>query len=200
MRVLLCAVTNGSCCLGFAVSMLRLQTALVTAPGLHVTVTSAKSLPEALARAREDACDALVCIATAVAFPASFVLRGLVAPRPFVAGVYPLPTIDWKRVANRAADPGEEMRFKGCVYNVEASTAKPSTAPGYMTVSRAGLRAVVLKREAIDALEGKVGDGASDDDVCAAWGQDILIDMDSQCAITGPAEFTGCVGFRTVLR
>lgn len=200
MRVLLCAVTSGTCSLGFAVSMLRLQTALLSAPGLQVTVAPVRTTADALARARDEQFDALACIASNVAFPATFVLRGLVAPEPFVAGVYPLPTVDWERVTAKAASPGEEMRFKGCVYNVDAATAKPSTAPGYMTVADAGLRAVVLKKEAIEALAAKVGEGTSDTDVCAAWGRDILIDLDSQCATTGTAEFTGCVGMRTVLR
>lgn len=193
MRVLLSGVTNGTSSLGFGVSMLRLQTALLSAPGLQVTLSMAPSLPDAVTRASEGTFDALVAISSSVAFPPSFVLRGLVAPEPFVAGVHPLPAIDWDRVVAKAGVPGEDMRFKGMQYNVDPAGAKPSAAPGYMAVPSAGLRAVVLRSEAIQALVGKTG---TDEELCTSWGKDILVDMDNQCAITGPLEFTGCVGFR----
>lgn len=202
MRVLLAIIATSStgCSLGFAVSMLRLQMALVTAPNMQAVVHVAPSIREAIAAAMEDGSfDAVVAVSATLGFPASFVLRGLVAPGPFVAGIYPLPTIDWDRVVSRAADTNETTKFKGNAYNIDAAAAKPATsAPGYLTVKRAGLGAVVLKKEAFEALAGS---GAKDDDdLCEAWGKDILVDLDAQCTNMGPMDFTGCVGYRTVLR
>lgn len=202
MRVLLAIITTPSagCSLGFAVSMLRLQMALVTAPNMQAVVHVAPSIREAIGAAVDDgAFDAVVAVSASLGFPTSFVLRGLVASSPFVAGIYPLPVIDWDRVVSRATDTAEKTRFKGNTYNIDAAAAKPApSAPGYLAVTRAGLGAVVLKKEAFDALAQ--ADAKTDDDLCEAWGKDIVVDLDSQCTNMGPMDFTGCVGYRTVLR
>lgn len=199
MRVLLAIITTPSagCSLGFAVSMLRLQMALVSAPNMQAVVHVAPTIREAISAAIEDGSfDAVVAVSAALGFPASFVLRGLVAPSPFVAGVYPLPAIDWDRVVSRASDPSEKTRFKGNRYNIDAAAATPApSAPGYLAVKSADLGAVVLKREAFEAVAG-----ADDAGMCEAWGKDILVDLDAQCTNMGPVDFTGCVGYRTVLR
>lgn len=202
MRVLLTIITTPSagCSLGFAVSMLRLQMALVTAPNMQAVVHVASSIREAIAAAVEDGkFDAVVAVSATLGFPAAFVLRGLVAPSPFVAGIYPLPSIDWDRVVSRAADAAENTKFKGNTYNIDPASAKPAaSAPGYLAVKHAGLGAVVLKKEAFEALAGSAA--KVDDDLCEAWGKDILVDLDGQCTNMGPVDFTGCVGYRTVIR
>lgn len=201
MRVLLAVVTSAAagCSLGFAVSMLRLQMALVSAPNMQAVVHVAPSIRDAIAAAVDDGkFDAVVAISAAMGFPAAFVLRGLVAPSPFVTGIHPLPSIDWDRVVARAADAAEKTRFKGNTYNIDPAAAKASSVPGYLDVARATLGAVVLKREAFEALAR--AECATDDELCAAWGRDMLADLDNQCTVMGPIDFTGCVGFRTVLR
>lgn len=200
MQVLLAVVTNDSCSLGFAVSMLRLQVALATAPDVQVTIELVSSLAEAVELANTHTkFDALVAIRSTIGFPAAFVMRGLVTG-PFVAGVYPLPRLDWDRVVAKKDDASEDMRFKGNVYNIDPAAAKRVAAQlaGYMSAPSAELGAVVLHREALRALADKpLG---TDDDVCRAWGKDVLVDLDAQCSNFGPVEFTGCVGLRTVLR
>ena len=202
MRVLLSIVTGGgtfgnSCTLGFAVSMLRQQVALAQAPNIQTVIHVASTVHEAARVAVEQGgFDAVAAVASNLAFPVAFVLRALVAPAPFVAGIYPLPTIDWDRVVAKAADATEDMQFKGNTYSIDPAAAKHSASPGYLTVNRAGLDAVVLKKQAFEALAAA---GATDD-LCAAWGKPIDADLDNQCSNMGPIEFTGCVGLRTVLR
>lgn len=198
MRVLLAIVTTETCSLKFAVSMMRMQTALQTAPNVHAVIELVPSLHDALKLAHaEKAVDVVVAIHSHLGFPAGFVLRGLVAPGPFVAGIYPLPRLDWDRVAAKAGVEGELECYKGNVYSVDASAARHA-GNGYLGVKTAGLGAVVLQRAAIDALGGLPA--MSDDQLCRAWGKDILADLDNQCSNFGPVEFTGCVGLRTVIR
>lgn len=198
MRVLVAAVSSsGTCSLGFAVALLRLQVALQTAPNMQAVVDFVPSVRAAAVAAKRDgAFDAVVAVSSTLSFPAGFVLRGIVTPAPFVAGVYPLPGIDWERVKARAGLGTEDMRFKGNTYNIDPERAKRCDVPGYMAVEAAGLGAVVLKGEAVEAVAG-AAEGATDEAICAAWGEPILADLDHPCVNQGPMEFTGCVGFRT---
>lgn len=200
MQVLLAIVTEDTCCLSFAVSMLRLQVAMGQAPNVQMTIEMVRTLQEAVDLAKKQPhIDALVAIRSTIGFPASFVLRALVSG-PFVSGVYPLPRVDWERVVAKKDDTNEEMRFKGNVYNIDPAQAKrlPKLDAGYMIVPKAELGAVVLKREAIEALADKPV--MSDEALCKVWGKDILVDLDAQCSNFGPVDFLGCVGLRAVLR
>lgn len=202
MRVLLAVVADGptgSSSVGFAVSMLRLQTALLASKGIDAVVKIQPSI-KAAAREARDGYDALVAVSPLVEFPAAFVMRALATPAPFVAGVYPLPRVNWDRVKARASDATEATRFKGNVYNVDAASARPAAEAGYLAVRSAGLGAAVLKGEAIGALAACEAAAPTDEELCAAWGRDILVDLYNQCATTGPLEFSGCVGLRAVLR
>lgn len=200
MRVLLAIVAaggvTGSCSLGFAVSMLRLQAALLAdaRSGVQAVLQVLPGLKDAAAAAKDF--DALVAVSPLVAFPVALVTRALTTRAPFVTGVYPLPRLDWDRVKARADDTREAMRFKGNTYNIEAADAVPTEHAGYMAVKTASLGAVVLSKEAIEALAACTG--SSDQDLCKAWGKDILADLDQPCATIGPIEFTGCVGLRAV--
>ena len=202
MRVLLAVIAaggvTGSCSLGFAVSMLRLQAALLAdaRSGVQAVLQVLPGLREAAAAARDGTFDALVAVSPLVAFPTTFVTRALATRAPFVTGVYPLPRLDWDRVKARADDTREAMRFKGNSYNVEAAGAVPTEHAGYVAVKAASLGAVVLRAEAVEALAACTG--SSDQDLCKAWGKDILADLDQPCATVGPIEFTGCVGLRAV--
>lgn len=203
MRVLLAVLApRGTATVGFAISLLQLQNALQSAPNMTVIVEVLPSLQEAVklsaSAPSDEAFDAVVAIASHVSFPSAFVLRALVAPAQFVTAIHPLPAIDWKRVAAKAGDKVEAMRFKGNVYNVDPAACKPAPdAPGYVVVPSAELGAVVLKGEAISAVAACGGGSKS---VCEAWGRDIYADLEAQCAVTGSVEFTGCVGTRTVIR
>ena len=208
MKVLLAIVnTPGSgatSSLGFAVSMLRLQTVMQGSPTpLQAVLEVVPSLRAAVDLVAGDASfQTLVAISSHLAFSSTFVLRALASGKPFVAGVYPLPVLDWDRVKSKS-ESSERPEFRGNVYNVDAANAK-SVGGGYMEVPAAGVEpgAVVLAREAVDAVAAKVkaGECVADADVPVAWGGPVFVDVDQQCANFGPVEFFGCVGARTVLR
>ena len=203
MKVLLAVVINPGtvmCSLGFAVSMLRLQTAMHGAPTpLQAVLEVVPSLVAAVdLAARDTSFEAVVAISSHLSFSPSFVLRALTSGKPFVAGVYPLPRLDWDRVTAKAASH-EKPEFRGNVYNVDAAKAR-FLGGGLMEVPAEGVEpgAVVLTREAVEAVATKTP--ATDDQVPVAWGRPIVVDVDQQCANFGPVEFFGCVGMRTVLR
>lgn len=204
MRVLLAVVTSDSCSIGFAVSMMRLQTAIQSAPNVHATLELVPSLHAAIQLAAAppapgtEPFDTVVAVTSHLSFPASFVLRALAAAPAFITGIYPLPWLDWERVRSKARDTtGEDLAFRGNVYNVDAAAARHA-GNGYLAVPCAKLGAAVLKREAIDALKDVAV--LTDEALCEAWGKDIYADIDHQCSNFGAVEFTGCVGHRTVIR
>lgn len=192
------------CSVGFAVSMLRLQTAMRGSPvPLSAVLEIVPSLRAAIElAAKDETYRALVAISGFIAFPPSFVLRALSSGKPFVAGVYPLPRIDWDRVKAKAHSKSKEsMEFRGNVYNIDAANAQ-HVGGGFMEVPHGDVEpgAVVLTREAIVAVSKCVPLPVTDAGVPAAWGQAIAVDVDAPCSTFGPVEFFGCVGTRSVLR
>lgn len=194
MRVLLAIVDaqqSAMCGISFAVSMLRLQSALNTVPHIQATIAPAPTLREAARFAVAEGFDAVVAVEASVGFPVPFVLTSLLAPHEFVTGIYPLPLMNWDRVAS--ARSAEDVRFKGNTYNVDLIGAT-TTVDGFLRVQRAALGAVVLKRDAIAALAACPTD--SHEDLCAAWGKGIFGNLENPCNNTGSIEFAGCVGAR----
>lgn len=198
MRVLLALVTaGGPCSLGFGISMIRLVVALRQAPGVDAVVWVAGSLRAAVDKAHADGYDAVVAVAASVSFPAGLVLGALAGDHDFVAGAYPLPVLDWGRVAAWKPDAGgEALRFRGNTYNVDPATCAPPSLGGHLEAREAGLGAVVLKKPAIAALASAPAGDVSDVALCRAWGRGVRVDLGNPCACTGTVEFAGCVGYR----
>ena len=190
-------VAPGQVSISFATSMLHLQSELcASALGSDVHVERVGSVAQAVALARERDFDALAWMSAHLSFPAKLVTRALAGPHPFVAGVHPLPTLDWGAVTIDETGR-EELRFKGNTYNVDVSDLDEGArvdADGYTAVRRAGLGIAVLKREAIEAVAH--ARPTSDEAVCAAWGREVAVDLAHPCAISGNLEFAGCVGLR----
>lgn len=192
----------------FASSMRDLQNTLMLLHDMHITICVVKNLQMALRAARDkqsrEPLDALVAIDSTVGFPVSFVVRALNVPAPFVAGIYPLPMVDWDRVQERATKPGnrEETKYTGCVYNLDPS--KAVMAPhGYVRVHRIELKAVVLKKTALEALLGLVDakEVPDNDAVCDTWCRagpenNIWADLECQCANFGMFPYNGTIGER----
>lgn len=201
MRLLLAIVSAEQCSLGFTISILKTVNLLVREAQVNVEIVS--TIQEAVALAHSvEGIDAMVAIRSGLSFSPEFVTRGLKAG-PFVAGVYPLPTIDWGRVAAQKGPASEQLRFKGNTYNLDPAGCRQRGAPpGYLAVDNVELGAVVLGKAAIKALADKASCKGlvTDTQLCRAWGKDILVDMDHQCTNFGPHEFTGCVGMRATLR
>lgn len=200
MRVLLAIVSTDQCSLGFTVSILKTVNLLIREAQVNVEVVS--SVHEAVTLAHSiKGLDALVAIRSSLSFSPEFVMNGL-KTGPFVAGVYPLPTIDWGRVAAQKGPAQEELRFKGNTYNLDPTGCTQKGAPpGYLVVDKVELGAVILGQAAITALaDTACRASVTDAQLCEAWGKDILVDMGHQCTNFGPHEFTGCVGMRATLR
>jgi hypothetical protein len=188
----------------FAESLMRLQNALASLPGLGVDYIVVPDLKGALSIARErKQADALVFLHPTIGFPEQFVLRALGNPEAkFVAGIFPEPTIDWDRVVRTVRDggAGEEPRFAGCVYNVDPEKAQPVPGNGHLSVTNIPLGAAVLKRDVLDAIDYLVDDSlpVTDSMVCDAWAHhgQIWADLDSPCSKFGSLGFSGCIGAR----
>lgn len=199
MRVLLAVVAEGGVCsLGFVASMVRLQSALMSVAGLAAAVCVVGGVAEAAHVAvREGGFDAVVALSSNLTVPVPLVTQALMAPGKFVCGVYPLPVgLDWARV-ERGGDDGEDARFRGNAYSIDPAAATVLSDSGYAQVDRALLGAAILHRPAFEAVAAKCPDGAaSDEQVCAAWGRPILVDLEHQCAAMGPLEFAGCAARR----
>jgi hypothetical protein len=133
--------------------------------------------------------------------PTQFILRGLASEEPVVAGVYPMPTIDWNKVKT-AAEAGVSdpvlLQTRGYTFNLKPETAQ-HIGNGYARVPEAKLGAVILKKEALSCMDAQPPT-SDDENLCRAWGKDIVVDMDNQCTNFGPVEFAGCVGLRNILR
>lgn len=192
MRLFVAITTEDVCTIGFATSVIQLRQALQSAPNVQAAIDFVPDLETAFQKCKNMGdVDVMAVLSSQISFPARFILRSLVAPHPFIAAIYPLAQLDWNRVQQKALVPGEDMRFKGNKYNFDPSLATPVTGQ-YIAVRSAELKAMVLKRDAIDKVSGV----KCTKDICKAWGKDIHMDLIEQCANFGPMEFSGCIGVR----
>lgn len=202
-----------------AVSLLRMQTMLMTsADPIRADMHFVSTLDDALncLRANKDAVGALM-VEGGIGFDPSFGLEAMKSGMPLVAGVYPLPVVDWERVKTQPAN--EVPQHWGNVYNV-----KPAGSPGpngYLPVTDAALGVVWVSADVVRSIESRHPEIVTADGSSAAfaragvyagvrreaherfldlWAGPVYADPNRQCSSSGPAEFGGCVGARTVLR
>lgn len=218
--IVLCVVTNGrqEVSLACAVSMLRLQNALMMSPSpLRADMHFVESLDDALnvLHRHADAAGALIAD-HGIGFDAEFAFRALRSGLPLVAGTYPLPTVDWERV--KQAPENEDPGFWGNVYNVTPTGR--FNAQGYARVSAARLGLVWVSKAAVAEIARKHPELATDDGYVPfalagvydgkrldgndrflqLYDGEIWADIERPATSTGPLEFGGCVGSRQVLR
>lgn len=224
-RVVICVVTGrkADVTLTTAISLLRLQTRLMAHPErIQADVHFVNDFNDALnaVRRTEGAQGGLIAEGS-IGFDTDFLLRAMDRPAAeVVAGVYPLPVVDWQRVATRPQ--GEEPAFWGNVYSVKTSgVTDPAT--GYLEAEAAGtslglvwvrasvLADIVTRHPDIMTTDGTVGafarDGVYDgvettayDRFLTLYGGRLLADPAAGATSSGPTEFGGCVGARSVLR
>jgi hypothetical protein len=190
-RVLVAAVHadgRNESSLGFVASMLRLQIELlrVTTP-IQVEVVFFGGLDAAVAAAKQY--DVACLLDTFVGFPPDLITRALGSGHDIVAGVVPLPGLDWERIGKiaRAGDAEPEpLSCAGVRYNVT-----PTAALGngywrfdYDATKRAKTVAVVTAA-GLDAFaaHGIKAPGAA-------------VDLDAPCSVLAQLGFEGCVGHR----
>ncbi len=222
---MLCMVTNGraEASLSCAFSLLRHQTVLMTTPQpLKADMHFVSTVDEALNALRHhpSAVGAAI-LDTSLGFDPEFPLTAMQSGRPVVVASYPLPHVDWERVKAAAKDPGaEEPRFWGLQYSVEPSGAAPHD-DGYVPVAKARLGVAWVTKAAVDDIVRRHPEVLSDDGTWAnlaspgvydgkrhtaeerffkLYGAEVVADLQRPATSTGPMEFGGCVGLRTVLR
>lgn len=178
--------------------------------------------------ASPDALGALV-IDGSMGFDAEFGLRALRSGKNIVVGSYPLPGVDWQRVKERPT-PQEDPKFWGHVYSATladggkrdqesgyAAVKGTQTSLGLAWVSKSLLTDIATsnpqiltsdKTQGAFAVKGvyagtrldanqrflSLATSGSLQGVC------VWADLDHPAISTGPMEFGGCVGARSVLR
>jgi hypothetical protein len=221
--LLLCVITNdrGEVSLACASNLLRFQTQLMTtAEAVRTDMQFVRRFDDALNALRaHDSAEGAVVIDGTLGFDAQFPLRCLRSGRPLVAGCYPLPVIDWDRVAGQPE--GEEPRQWGNQYS--AVLAGPVDADGYAPASEARLGLAWVAKRVVDALVTREPGVVSEDgtacfaargvydgklrdehqrflDLCGRCGFRAAVDVTMPAVSSGPVEFGGCVGARPTLR
>lgn len=217
--MLLCIVTNGraDATLSCAVSLLRLQTLLMRSPErIKADMHFVRSMDDALHALRTHGTARGVAIVdSSMGFTPEFPLRAMASGLPVVVASYPLPVVDWERVKSQPAT--EDPQFWGNVYS-----CKPSGRfgpGGYAHVLEARLGVAWIDRQVVADIEARHPELVSEDGVMFAsegvyggkrrtaderfldlYGGDVWADIERPGNSTGPMEFGGCVGARTVLR
>ena len=221
--MLLCVITRGrgDASLACAISMLRLQTALMTlATPVRADLQFVETPDAALnaLHAHPAAVGALLADAS-MGFDAEFPLRALESGLPVVVACAPTPTMDWERVKRQAAaDSGEDPQFWGLTYGV--TPVGRIGRNGYVRVERPALGVAWVRKDALAAVAAAHPEAATDDGTvnfavpgvyagrrldadarfAAVFGGETWADVERPATTTGPLEYGGCVGARSVLR
>ena len=217
MRLLVAAITDdkseGS--LGFAVSMLRFQVAIVT-KDIQVDVHYFPTLDQALnAFSDHDEYDLGFFASTSITFDSAFVFEAIESKHPFVTGIYPLPGIQWDKVQDSM---GDNPKRSGTKFNVTLSSPSPQQQQ-YALVTSADLGAFVIRRVVIDTIKKNhpelahasgclfyasgVHDGKYEDAhsrFLRLWAGAVHADTKIPCGNFGSVDFIGCIGARPVIR
>jgi hypothetical protein len=147
-----------------------------------------------------------------------FLFRAIASEHPVVAGVYPLPRVDWDRVERILRDDTatEPLNYAGNVYNL---TPAPRGMAAYAHVKDVKeLKVMCLKSSVLEKLAGPetsydtghlfTYDSVSFDKLNNAYQtlarkiglENIVADLERPCTCAGPAQFAGCVGMRGSVR
>lgn len=209
-------------------SLLRLQGAAAQRADLRLEITLEASFNDALNA--PTAADWVVVVDWCTGFPPEFVfglLESAAAGAGLVAGVYPLPTVDWERVGRVLGVGGgaarasrEPIAHAGNVYNVVLeNTFEGRYAPvaearelGVLAVAKDVLEAVASPAISYTAPDGKtrylyahasVFEDALQTDhqtFVRRAARPLLADTACPCSLSGPAQFAGSASHRTRLR
>lgn len=223
--LLICVVTNGrqDASLTCASTLLRLQMMMMTASeptksDVHFVATTDDALNILW---RHPTAFGAVLLDAACGVDPEFVKGAMSSELSVVVAPYALPGINWERV--KKAPKSELPQYWGNTYSVKVS-GKPGNN-GYVHVEDARLGVAWVHRHAVQAavvrhpeivgtsgengekraafaVEG-VMDGrrlTADQHFLAVYGGDVYADVDHAATSSGPVEFGGCVGLRTVLR
>lgn len=202
--------------LPLAVSMLNLQSKLVTTnirTDLHIVNTFDEALAAAHAQGSH-----LLAVDTNIGFDPEFVTQALDSPHQIISAAYPLPGINWDRVA-AAPVPTEPISCRGNSYNATPVPAAVATVGGYVQVAaphlgcvlvKAGVLADILQRhpetrhsKGVSFARDTVFEGTllpAHEAFARLWGKPVYMDVDRPATLTAPMSYAGSVGARHFLR
>lgn len=217
--MVLCVITNGrpDATLSCAVSLLRVQNALMTGQQkIRADMHFVQGFDDALQTLRaHPTAQGMLVVDTSMGFNAEFPLRAMASGLPVVVASYPLPGVDWERVKRQPEN--EDPQFWGNVYSCKPSGRfGPS---GYAHVTEARLGVAWISKQVVSDIAARHPELVAEDGVMFAtegvyggtrrtgdqrfldlYGGDVWADLERPSVSTGPMEFAGCVGVRSVLR
>jgi hypothetical protein len=194
-------------------SLLRLQQEAARR-GNMLSVTIVPTFLEAL-NSRNEEFDYLIAIDGAAGVPPEFVFGVLDGTHEAVAGVYPLPQIDWDRITRALVreDSAEPIHHAGNVYNL-TPTAGVNLAR-YVPVAKVEeLRVLAVSTKVLDGIYGDPFGSDHRLYTCEtvesgkllnayqtfARKVSLVADLEAPCSLSAPATFAGCVGYRGYVR
>lgn len=224
-RVLFAIITNGraemhlQCC----ISILHAQIELMTAKdGSFVAeLEFFETLNDALnALHQNKSYAAMFAIKHNTLVAGVFSTKAFASKENVVIAPSPRAGVDWVRIVNHVKDQPigrEPINHLGNVYNMKLEGLPKDN--GYTTVKDVDwIDAVFVRREVVDGIAEKHPDIVSEKSAFALdgvydgkfipghkrfvqlYGNQVWADVENQCTVSGPFDYVGCVGSRTVLR
>lgn len=216
LTVALVCKGRGDASLNAAISLLKLQTALV-----RTSVQTEVHIVDELDDAIVIACNAgtsLFAFETNIGFDVNFPLTALASDKDVVVAPYPLPSVDWARVANSPVSQ-EPVQFRGNTYSATPAALEHPSTDGYVRALTARLGCVFIRHgvaadirsrhpEVVHATGAKYAFVSVDGGVlqeahetfARLYAKPIWIDLAHPSDLNGPMPFAGSVGMRAVLR
>jgi hypothetical protein len=217
-RVVLAIITHcDELSLVCTTSLLRLQQQAARRGDLTLDVHLVPTLLDALNT--YDKGDFVFVLDGTIGVSPDFVFQAIASGKDAVAGVYPLPHVDWERVERVLRDDSatESLKYAGNVYNLTPAPGRGMTA--YANVKDVKeLKVMCLKSSVLEKLAGPdtsydTGHLFTHDSVyfdtlhnqyqtlARKIGlENIVADLEHPCMCAGPAQFAGCVGMRGSVR
>lgn len=182
--------------------------------GNVLSVTIVPTFLEAL-NSKNNGFDYLFAIDGTAGVPTAFVFGVLDGTHEAVAGVYPLPKIDWDRVTRALVreDDSEPIAHAGNVYNLTPAPGHPLSR--YVPVTKVEeLRVLAVSTRVLQEIEGDVyeetkklytRDSVESGVLLNAYQTfarkvALVADLQAPCSLSAPATFAGCIGYRGYVR
>lgn len=149
-----------------------------------------------------------------------FLFHAIASGKDVVAGVYPLPRVDWERVERVLRDDSatEPLNYAGNVYNLTPAPRGGGMATYANVKDVKELKVMCLKSSVLEKLAGPdtsydkghlfTHDSVYFDQLQNEYQtlarkiglENIMADLERPCTCAGPAQFAGCVGMRGSVR
>ncbi len=223
-RVLFAIITNGraemhlQCC----ISILHAQIELMTTrdDSFIAELEFFETFNDALnALYKNNAYAAMLAVKHNTFVAGVFSTKAFASKENIVIAPSPRAGVDWHRVVEHVKDPTsrEPINHAGNVYNMKLEGLPKDN--GYTAVKDVDwIDAAFVRREAVEDIAQRHPDIVSEKSAFALdgvydgkfipghkrfvqlYGKQVWADVEHQCTVSGPFDYVGCVGSRTVLR